>query len=156
MDSAPEFMTNDWSLVAPGDHVLYENTWYLVLNIRRQFDALYDVDLWSPSSGQRDVVIYESGAPPVRIRSHSDSRPLQEHGVPQEGASERPEPIKKGKWFQVLGFPCVPGDISLAERRYKRLVNVYHPDRGGDHESMARLNDAIKEARRHFSLDTRE
>lgn len=40
------------------------------------------------------------------------------------------------------------GGIELAESRYRVLATLRHPDRGGSHEAMAELNEAIAEARR--------
>lgn len=149
-----EFITDDWSLIAAGDHIVVDNMWVRVVSAENVMDWKIRLTIWSPDRGERRI-----DADPdrrVRIRSFSDSSVLQEYEQPENPADERAEPIPKGEWFRVLGFPCVPGDISLAEGRYKALVKVYHPDRGGDHESMARLNNAIQQARRHFSLDRRE
>lgn len=99
------------------------------------------------------MVVPESALMRIRLRSFSDSSALHDLADEPEAGQPAPE-LPRGEWFRVLGFPCIPGDISLAEESFKRLVMVYHPDRGGSHESMSRLNDAIRQARRHFSLDS--
>jgi hypothetical protein len=45
------------------------------------------------------------------------------------------------QWFQVLGVPAAASkaDITAAHRR---LAMEHHPDRGGDHHQMARINQA--------------
>jgi hypothetical protein len=48
------------------------------------------------------------------------------------------------QWFQVLGVPatCSSSDVEAA---YKRLAMEHHPDRGGAHDQMARINLARDE-----------
>lgn len=47
--------------------------------------------------------------------------------------------------FTTLGLPCTAslGEIKLA---YRRRAMEWHPDRGGDHAAMVRLNAAYEEA----------
>lgn len=149
-----EFVTNDWSLVAPGDHIVVQNEWVMVMAVESIADWQTYVTVWSPKGGERTIPLDQERC--VRIRSLSNSSHLERDEEPAPRTEDAARPLPKGKWFRVLGFPCIPGDISLAEERYKALVKVYHPDRGGDHESMARLNDAIQTARRHFALDTNQ
>lgn len=40
--------------------------------------------------------------------------------------------------------------ISEAEAAYRRLAKKVHPDTGGSHEQMSRLNQAIQEARQYW------
>lgn len=55
-----------------------------------------------------------------------------------------PEP-----WRSVLGLG--PGaTLEQAEEAYRRLALQEHPDRGGQGERMARLNDAIERARKEL------
>lgn len=53
-------------------------------------------------------------------------------------------------WRDVLGFV---GDVTreAVEFRYKKLLLVHHPDRGGTHEQMAEINDAIDRAREELA-----
>lgn len=51
--------------------------------------------------------------------------------------------------FQVLGVSATASDDEI-ERAYRRLAAQHHPDRGGDAETMARINaarDAMRAAR---------
>ena len=50
-------------------------------------------------------------------------------------------------WRSVLG---IVGETNLAavELRYRKLCLVHHPDRGGDPQRMAEINDAIGRARK--------
>lgn len=43
---------------------------------------------------------------------------------------------------------CLGDGIGNAELQYRKLSLSRHPDRGGSHEAMAELNEAIAEARR--------
>lgn len=90
------------------------------------------------------------------IAAHIDAIRAQErYGV---GSLERafagyaklpaPEDIN---WRTLLGFG--PNDRVLleeAEAAWRRLAQAHHPDRGGSHEQMARLNRAIASAREEF------
>jgi hypothetical protein len=49
--------------------------------------------------------------------------------------------------LQILGLPPDASDEAI-KARYRMLAAVWHPDKGGDHERMAELNDAFKEAMR--------
>ena len=61
-------------------------------------------------------------------------------------------------WQEVLeisptGADLVPNAalLAIAEQRYRRLAQEHHPDRGGSHERMAELNDAIRRAREELT-----
>lgn len=61
--------------------------------------------------------------------------------------------IDRPWWGDVLGIELVSLSDSckeLAEKRYRELANIHHPDRGGSMQKMAELNQAIKEAREFF------
>ena len=56
-------------------------------------------------------------------------------------------------WREVLGLAvdcCDHWPLTTVEARYRELVHQHHPDRGGSHERMAELNDAIERARREL------
>lgn len=62
-------------------------------------------------------------------------------------------PAKTGgaDWRTEMGFkPDARGDLDLVERQYRDLARVRHPDNGGSHEAMARLNEARDAARREL------
>ncbi len=45
------------------------------------------------------------------------------------------------QWFQVLGVPATATRVQI-EDAHRRLAMKHHPDRGGSHEQMARINQA--------------
>jgi hypothetical protein len=51
------------------------------------------------------------------------------------------------QWFQVLGVSAHAGRAEL-EAAHARLAMQYHPDRGGDAHTMARINVARDEGLR--------
>ena len=54
------------------------------------------------------------------------------------------------RWHEVLGIP--PGsDASAARRAMTRMALLYHPDKGGRPEQMARVNAACEEAQHAIS-----
>jgi hypothetical protein len=56
-----------------------------------------------------------------------------------------------GDWRAELGFES--GDrltLEIVEARYRKLLTERHPDRGGSHESVVRLNLARDAARAYF------
>lgn len=57
-------------------------------------------------------------------------------------------PPAPSDWRAMLGNPANRGD---AQRAYRRLALEAHPDRGGSHEAMARLNEAFAAAERELS-----
>lgn len=59
----------------------------------------------------------------------------------------RPQPIQLPEWAIVLGlqFPITRSSIDSA---YRALVRKAHPDHGGSHEAMIRLNRAVTDARK--------
>jgi hypothetical protein len=56
-------------------------------------------------------------------------------------------PPKGNHWRSVLDLPPSGATLDEAEAAYRRLAALHHPDRGGSHERMAQLNQAIAEAR---------
>jgi hypothetical protein len=57
-----------------------------------------------------------------------------------------------GDWRAELGFQ--PGDrpitLDVVEARYRALLRERHPDRGGSHDAVVRLNLARDAARKYF------
>jgi hypothetical protein len=51
------------------------------------------------------------------------------------------------QWWQVLGLTAA-APVDLIERRYRELAKHAHPDKGGSHAAMARLNAARDEGLR--------
>lgn len=51
-------------------------------------------------------------------------------------------------YYKVLGFNKKPESFDDIKLSYRRLVKVHHPDRGGDMETMQKINDAYESAKR--------
>lgn len=49
-------------------------------------------------------------------------------------------------WWQILGFDTEP-PLTAAEARYRELVKLKHPDRGGDAAEFNLIVDAMRQAR---------
>lgn len=60
--------------------------------------------------------------------------------LPPKGGEVRP-------WWEVLGVP-VTATPEMVKTAYRALAAIHHPDRGGDAETMARINRAYEEAER--------
>ena len=56
-------------------------------------------------------------------------------------------PPPKSDWKRILGIELSHPTLEYVETAYKRLAIESHPDNGGDHDQMAELNAAIKQAR---------
>ena len=54
-----------------------------------------------------------------------------------------PEP----EWWKVLGLPSAELRLEVVRARYHSLANEHHPDRGGDPETMKRINEAWAKAK---------
>lgn len=52
-------------------------------------------------------------------------------------------------WFKVLQMEPEEG-LGAAEKKYRQLAALHHPDMGGDQAAMADLNRAVREAREFF------
>ena len=57
------------------------------------------------------------------------------------GFAALPAPASSPHWSQVLGV-AVDADVAAIETAYRRRARTAHPDGGGSHEAMARLNAA--------------
>lgn len=62
------------------------------------------------------------------------------------GFAALPEHADGGPWHAVFNLPS---NASMMEvnRAYRELARLHHPDNGGSHDAMARLNRALAEAR---------
>lgn len=54
-------------------------------------------------------------------------------------------------YYKVLGFNKKPDSFDDIKLSYRRLVKVHHPDRGGDMETMQKINDAYESAKREWN-----
>jgi hypothetical protein len=115
-------------------------------NLKREFE--WEWATWEPEdAGQHEREARERATDGERMRQRrqEENARRQEQARGQQYAPHRPSPQPEW-WREVLD---VPSDCSLrqAEEAYRQMAMKCHPDRGGSHEAMSRLNDAIKAAR---------
>lgn len=63
-------------------------------------------------------------------------------------AAHLPADVELG--FRVLGLRPT-SDVEAVKARYRELARLYHPDKGGDPESMRRLNEAYRRVMRFLT-----
>ena len=63
-----------------------------------------------------------------------------------------PQPDQLADACDTLGIACPPADVGAANRQFRRLAMMHHPDRGGDSRSLQRINHAIAVIRTHFAV----
>jgi hypothetical protein len=88
------------------------------------------------------------------IAGHIEAiRAVDRYGVgtlEQAFAGYQALPAHAASWFTVLEFSEPPKAWDVIESRYKSLARVHHPDRGGNAETMAKINAAYDTARSEF------
>lgn len=88
------------------------------------------------------------------IAGHIEAiRAVDRYGVgtlEQAFAGYQALPSAAGSWFVVLEFSEPPKDWDTIERRFYTLVKTHHPDRGGNPDTMAKINAAFDTARSEF------
>lgn len=107
--------------------------------IARSIEAMRGLDRW----GAGDVV----------------ARAFAGFAALPAGDSDTPAALKKQPWREVLGraangAPLIPWPEDLArdellavvKSRYRKLIQLAHPDAGGSHDRAAELNAAMAEA----------
>lgn len=81
-------------------------------------------------------------------------RAIERHGSPSllahalGGFRQLPAHVANESWWAVLEIPNDTTSPKLVEAAHERLARMHHPDRGGSHERMARINDARDRALR--------
>ena len=84
------------------------------------------------------------------LAAHIDAlRRIDRYGVgtiDQAFAGYAALPAPAADWRSVFGLLDFP-PLERVEARYRELAQIAHPDKGGSHEAMARLNVAIESAR---------
>lgn len=89
------------------------------------------------------------------IAGHIEAiRAVDRYGVgtlDQAFAGYQALPAQAASWFTVLEFAEPPTNWDVIEARFKSLARVHHPDRGGNSETMAKINAAYDTARSEFS-----
>ncbi len=80
------------------------------------------------------------------IAQHIDAlRRIDRYGVgtmEQAFAGYTALPSQASPWWTVLEFPERPSSWDAVERRHAELAKVHHPDRGGNADTMAKINAA--------------
>jgi hypothetical protein len=66
------------------------------------------------------------------------------------GFKALPEPEDQEAWWKVLGVEKNDMTLEGVESQYKHLAKKAHPDAGGSHEQMQRLNRAMDQARKEL------
>lgn len=56
-------------------------------------------------------------------------------------------------WWQTLGFKELPTRFELAKLAAVDLLHSHHPDKGGNVNQAAEINDALDQARRYFRVE---
>lgn len=59
-------------------------------------------------------------------------------------------PQQAASWFVVLEFDSPPTSWAAVEARHRELAQKHHPDRGGNAETMAKINAARDTARKEL------
>lgn len=89
----------------------------------------------------------------------------QAHRATQQGTVPGPEQARRSTrapvrpivpatsgWRRVLGLSSVEEDHTVIKKAYRKRVSAVHPDRGGNAEAAAEVNDALAEARSELSF----
>lgn len=88
------------------------------------------------------------------IAQHIDAlRRIERYGIgsiEQAFAGYQALPAQAGSWFVTLEFDTPPKSWEVVEARYLELVKKHHPDRGGNPETMAKINAARDTARKEL------
>jgi len=101
----------------------------------------------------------------IRIRLESISREFakerqraEERAYAEEKArhywenDEKFRTVTSYGWRQVLGLPESERDVHVIKQAYRKRAQSAHPDRGGSNDAMAKLNQAIEQAREELSF----
>ena len=90
------------------------------------------------------------------IAQHIDAlRRIDRYGIgsiEQAFAGYTAIPAQAASWFTVLEFDAPPKVWDVIEQRHTELAKRHHPDRGGNPETMAKINAARDTARLEFGL----
>lgn len=79
-------------------------------------------------------------------------RAIERHGGAQildrafTGFAALAAPAAARTWREVLGVAADVGDMAIVRAAYRVLASRHHPDKGGSHEAMAKINAAMKAA----------
>lgn len=114
-----------------------------VQQVLNSFQGYLDTIAWNLDRASRVVPPPPRQAP--KNGQHTPPRrpaPPPPAPKPQNGLSER----------IILGFgPHVVLTAALVKERRRELAKLYHPDRGGSHEALARVNDAADRLLKNLS-----
>lgn len=76
-------------------------------------------------------------------------REQEAHARARQAKASRPA---QPSWRQVLGLPENERDVRVIKQAYRKRAQIAHPDRGGSNDAMAKLNQAIEQAREELSF----
>ncbi len=84
-------------------------------------------------------------------------RAIERHGGAQildrafTGFAALPAPTARRDWQAVLGLQdLLQPRLDDVKHAYRRLASQHHPDKGGTHEAMAELNQALADAEKEL------
>ncbi|WP_438391139.1 hypothetical protein [Caballeronia sp. DA-9] len=66
------------------------------------------------------------------------------------GFTALPAPNAHPTWRDVLAVSASESNLDVVRRHYRLAASVNHPDKGGSHEVMARLNAALAQAEKEL------
>lgn len=55
-------------------------------------------------------------------------------------------------WWELLGFDAPPARFDLVRAKFRELIRVQHPDRGGNANQAAETTAAYQEAERYYGV----
>lgn len=68
-----------------------------------------------------------------------------------EGLKALPPAVPVPSYFAFLGFDHIPENVEEVNNQYRKMVKIYHPDKGGNPEDFQKLTDAKTQALQYFS-----
>jgi hypothetical protein len=151
--------------VAKKDYVIacdqYKSTAQNLRSIVKTIEAMRGIKRWGAISIlERAFSGFEVLPPPPEEEkaAPSDVQVREDlerfHSAPNENDKDdppRPRFPEGDTWWEVLGFSSKPKTLREAMGAYRVQVLVWHPDVGGSDVALARLNEAIAQARESYS-----
>ena len=98
-------------------------------------------------AGARSSRNYSDSYAQREWRNREEQRRNREERVPAPDRWTRPRRMDAGAAMRILGFATYPSQAALY-KRYRELMNVWHPDHGGENRIAVALNLAYAYLRR--------